>query len=81
VAPIGPLTAALIASIPSDTDLFFPAGRGDKVFGGWSKQKELFDKQIADAGYIVAPLLRRGFCMTFVDFMPLPMRRSALQSI
>jgi integrase len=55
VAPIGALTGALVASIPSDADLLFPADRGDKVFGGWSKQKELFDKQIADAGYIVAP--------------------------
>jgi hypothetical protein len=55
VAPIGALTAALLGSIPGDADLYFPADRGDKVFGGWSKQKELFDKQIVDADYIVAP--------------------------
>jgi integrase len=68
VLPIGPMTKRLFEQMPGDTDFFFPAERGDKVFGGWSKQKALFDKQLAEDGFNVGPWilhsLRKYFAST-----------------
>ena len=41
--PLGPRALAVIEALPADGDLLFPARRGDKVFGGWSKCKTEFD--------------------------------------
>lgn len=43
--PLGPMAQAVLASLTEDGDLFFPAQRGDKVFGGWSKHKTAFDRE------------------------------------
>ena len=41
--PIGTMAQAVIHNIPNESDFFFPAQRGDTVFGGWSKQKMALD--------------------------------------
>jgi site-specific recombinase XerD len=68
VTPVCGLAQDLIASLPKDDDRLFPAERGDKVFAGWGRQKELFDKALAERGHKVAPWvlhdLRKYFATT-----------------
>ena len=68
VIPIGLIPQHLIETIASTDDRLFPADRGDKVFGGWSKQKAAFDDELQKAGYKVKPWvlhdLRRFFATT-----------------
>ena len=68
VLPIASMTKSFFEQISEDTDFFFPAERGDEVFGGWSKQKAIFDKQLAEDGFSVGPWvlhsLRKYFAST-----------------
>lgn len=57
--PIGSLTREIIASIPSDTELLFPArGKELQPFNGWSKAKKQFDQPLEIASYTLHDLRR-----------------------
>lgn len=57
--PLGDLTREIIATIPGDTDLLFPArGKPDQPFNGWSKAKREFDKPLDLPPYTLHDLRR-----------------------
>lgn len=56
--PLGPMAQAVLAGLPEDGDLFFPAQRGDTVFGGWSKGKTAFDRKCKIAPWTLHDLRR-----------------------
>jgi integrase len=49
--PVGSMAREVVKGIPHQDDLLFPAQRGEKVFGGWSKQKAALDTRIANEGH------------------------------
>lgn len=65
VMPIGTLTKSIVDNLPHQEDLLFPAQRGDKVFGGWSKQKQEFDRKILEEGHVIAPWTLHDLRRTF----------------
>lgn len=65
VMPIGSLTQSIVDHMSHEDDLLFPANRGDTVFGGWSKQKQMLDKMIAENGHIIAPWTLHDLRRTF----------------
>lgn len=65
VMPIGSRAESVVKAIPQTEDLLFPALRGDKVFGGWSKQKAALDALIAKSGLAVAPWTLHDLRRTF----------------
>ena len=57
--PMGTLTKEIVASIPGDTDMLFPArGRETQSFNGWSKAKRKFDQPLQIAPYTLHDLRR-----------------------
>ena len=57
--PIGTLTKEIIASIPDNTEMLFPArAKEAKPFNGWSKAKRCFDKPLEIAPYTLHDLRR-----------------------
>jgi integrase len=65
VMPIGERSKSVIEAITHKEDFLFPALRGDKVFGGWSKQKAALDVLIAKNGYSVASWTLHDLRRTF----------------
>ncbi len=65
VMPVGSLVKSIVDSVPHQDDLLFPAQRGDKVFGGWSKQKHALDMAIAEEGHVIAPWTLHDLRRTF----------------
>jgi integrase len=65
VFPIAKTAETLIARIPHDADLLFPAMRGSGVFGGWSKQKAVLDTSIAEHGARIASWTLHDLRRTF----------------
>ena len=49
------MTQAMIHNIPNESDFFFPAQRGDTVFGGWSPVRLIWRRRRALCGsFIIA---------------------------
>jgi integrase len=63
--PVGPRVKGIVEAISHKGDLLFPALRGDKVFGGWSKQKITLDDKISESGHTIAPWTLHDLRRTF----------------